>query len=123
MNIRTLFFAGFTLIVGCGGEMVEWDICHGAAAPDDAENYYYEFGDSAICFDNTSVDRATCESWGGTWEVIYESEGSVVDSAVLDPLAEAACADNGYAVPCPDADGFSKAWVQDAADCPAAAEE
>ena len=111
-------------LTGCAGEPVEWDICYGASiGSDDPEMYYYEFGDTPICFENTSVTREECEGWGGTWEVIHESEGSVVDSAIIDPLAEEACAANGYATACPDANGFSKAWVQSADDCPAAEEE
>jgi hypothetical protein len=117
--MRLFIFGSIFALVGCGGEPVEWDICYDATAPDDSNGYYAEFGDVQICFTNTSVTRDECDAWGGSHEVVHESKGSVVEDSIVEEAAEEACAANGYTEPCPDEDGYSKAWVQDSADCPA----
>ena len=104
--------------MSCKKETTEWWICYGATGPDDDEDGYYEFRDTQMCFENNGMYRKDCTDWGGTVEVVLETEDGIVLDAILQAEAEEGCANNGYATPCPDAYGYSKAWVQSEEDCP-----
>ena len=60
--------------MACKKETTEWWICYGATGPDDDEHYYYEFRDTQMCFENNSIYRKDCTDWGGTVEVVLETE-------------------------------------------------
>ena len=108
------------VLTGCGPEMTDWGVCYGVTSSDDPKEYYAEFGDAVLCVENnTYYDQATCEGEGGTWEVVLQTEGAVVESDILEPLAAEACVNAGYTVACTDDLGFYKAHVEDAADCTA----
>ena len=115
---KTMVLGALMCTMACKKETTEWWICYGATGPDDPEHWYYEFRETEMCFENSNIYRSECREWGGSTEVVLETEDFVIESSILDPYVEEACANQGFDVSCPGELGYSKAWVQAEEDCP-----